>query len=97
MPRKTKPVLCAHGLTEMCFCIARRPPVYVRPHVEMKPTGERVPPWSCHCDVKPYRRHKSEIECLPQADVDAFKRRHQLTDEGHARALLFIESFAPRS
>ena len=90
-------MICEHALTEFCTCIPRRPPVYVRPHVEMKQTGERLPPWSCHCAVKPYRRHSSEIECIPQKTVDAFKRKHRLTNDGLARALLFIESFAPKS
>lgn len=41
-------------------------------------------------------RHASEIDCVPRAQVEAFKARHGITSEGHAKALMYIESFHPR-
>ena len=37
----------------------------------------------------------SALESLPQAEVEIFKFLNGLTNDGHARALCFIESFAP--
>jgi hypothetical protein len=88
-------MICEHALTEFCECIARRPPVYVAPHVEMRGPGERLPPWSCQCDLPRYKRHKDRIACQPQEDVFAFQVKHGIKNQSVARALRFIESFAP--
>jgi hypothetical protein len=70
------------------------PALYRRP-------GEGVPPWACQCRRPDGRRllrkyrHTSEMGCIPQSDVDAFKAAHGLKNDGHARALLYIETFAP--
>jgi hypothetical protein len=88
---------CDHALTEFCECIPRRPPVYVAPHVAMRGPGERLPQWRCTCDVKPYKRHKDRIACIPQEDVEAFKAAHNLKHDGVARALLYLESFKPKA
>jgi hypothetical protein len=96
-------VICEHALTEFCSCIPRRPTAYVAEPVEMRPTGERIPPWQCLC-VDPWtnrrlrkgQRHRDAIACQPQEDVEAFKAAHGIKDEGLARALRFIEGFRPR-
>jgi hypothetical protein len=95
-------VICEHALTELCSCIPRRPTAYVAEHVEMRPTGERIPPWQCLC-VDPWtnrrlrkgQRHKDAIACQPQEDVFAFQVKHDIKNQSVARALMFIESFAP--
>jgi hypothetical protein len=88
---------CDHALTEFCSCIPRRPPAYVAPHVQMRGPGERLPQWRCTCPgLKPWKRHRSEIDCLPAEDVARFKAAHGLRDAGLARSLLFLEQFKPR-
>jgi hypothetical protein len=89
-------VICDHALTEFCSCLPRRPVAYVAEHVEMRGPGERLPAWSCQCQVPHYKRHKQESDCIPQADVDAFKAQHGITSDGKARALMFIETFNGR-
>ena len=70
------------------------PALYRRP-------GEGIPPWECRCRRPDGRRllrkhrHASEIDCVPQDAVAAFKVAHGLRSDGHARALLFIATFAP--
>jgi hypothetical protein len=97
-------VTCEHALTEFCSCIPRRPIAYVAEHVEMKPSGERIKPWSCQCrdpfterPLRKGKRHPDRIACIPQEDVDAFKQAHNLTHDGVARALIYISTFAPKA
>lgn len=95
-------MICEHGLVEFCTCIPRRPPVYVAEHAALRGPGERLPPWQCQC-VDPFterrlrkgKRHADAIACQPQNEVDFFKAKHGIASDGKARALLFIESFAP--
>ena len=85
-------MICEHGVTDWCACIPR-PPAHIGERIEKRGPGERVPEWSCQCDLPRYKRHKQESDCIPQAEVDAFKARHRLKSDGHARALIFIETF----
>lgn len=50
----------------------------------------------CACAI-PNPRHTSGMDCFTRSQVAAFKARHGIGSEGKARALLYIESFAPRS
>lgn len=67
-----------------------------------KRADEHPPAWACQCRRPDGRRllrkyrHASEIDCVPRAQVEAFKARHGITSEGHAKALMYIESFHPR-
>jgi hypothetical protein len=99
---------CEHALTEFCECIQRQPAVNLDGSLANRVEGAvpvdrreawllKSEPWSCQCDVKPYKRHKDRIACIPQEDVEAFKRAHGLKHDGVARALLYIESFAPKA
>jgi len=51
------------------------------------------------CSCEPMNpRHTSGAHCFTRAQVAAFRAYHPtLKTDGHARSLLFIESFAPRS
>jgi hypothetical protein len=94
-------VICTHALTAFCECVPRRPSVYTAPHVAMRPSGERLAPWRCQCtrpDGRPLLRkyrHESEIDCVSVKTVQAFKTKHTIQSDELAKALLFIESFAP--
>ena len=88
----------AGHLVTYCSCAGpRRAPVYVRPHVELRGPGERLPAWSCQCKdpfterpLLKSKRHQHEWECADQDDVDAFIAR---TGCGKrvARAMLWME------
>lgn len=52
---------------------------YERPHVELRGPGERLPAWTCQCKRPDGRRllrnyrHTSEMQCIPQAEIDAWR------------------------
>ena len=48
----------------------------------------------CACESA-NSRHTSGTQCFSRARVDAFKAAHGLGSDGHARALMFIATFAP--
>jgi hypothetical protein len=49
---------------------------------------------ACTCEpANP--RHTSGMQCFKRAEVAAFMLAHGIGSEGKARALMFLESFAP--
>ena len=69
-------------LATYCGCAGpRRPPRYLRPHVEMRGPGERLPGWTCRCtrpDGRPLLkndRHTRPAQCLPQAVIDRWAQQ----------------------
>jgi hypothetical protein len=49
---------------------------------------------SCTCEPK-NPRHQFGTQCFTRAQVDAFKARHGIASDGKAKALMFVETFAP--
>lgn len=102
-PTEAEEMICEHPLTAFCSCLPRRPPSYVAPHVQMRGPGERLPSWRCECrrpDGRPLlrsRRHASEMDCLPLAEVEAFQRDHpEVKTLANARRMLWLaKNFAP--
>ena len=48
----------------------------------------------CSCDP-PNSRHTSGTQCFSREEVAAFRAAHGIRSDGHARALMFIATFAP--
>jgi hypothetical protein len=51
---------------------------------------------ACTCETA-NPRHAFGTQCFKRIEVEAFMRTHGIRSEGKARALMFIESFAPGS
>jgi hypothetical protein len=65
-------VICEHAANEWCACIPR-PPAHVGERVDKRGPGERIPAWRCECDLKRYRKHTEPWQCVPQAEIDAWR------------------------
>lgn len=88
-------MICEHRLTEFCRCISPRPVTYVlEGHWESWLIWRRDARL-CTCEPA-NREHRSGADCFKRAQVADFMRAHpDLKTPGHARALMYIETFAP--
>lgn len=95
-------VICEHRSSDWCDCIPRRRSDYVIVPALYRLHGERPPAWACQCRRSDGRRvprkyrHTSEIDCVPRAELEAFKATYGIKSDGVAKALMFIETFHPR-
>ncbi len=67
-------------------------PYTARPSLYKLP-GERIPPWVCACNLKPYERHLDPPECVTEEQVKAWRARHPeaTCSERTAKVMAWLE------
>jgi hypothetical protein len=94
-------VICEHRADEWCACIPR-PPAHIGELVQKRGPGERIPAWSCRCtrpDGRPLLRnyrHTSEWDCIPQAEIDAWRVKAGCGPQTARHLYWLAKNFAPR-